>query len=138
MFAARGDEAVIEKTEKFDGGLSLGPISLRVGKDELKAAHEGIDKDVLASIRGAIENVRKYQTEIFIGGRSGSSGGAGIRYTPMKRVGDNACRGAAAPLPSTVIMTAVPAQVAGVKEIVVVSPPRYEGSIHPVILAVCS
>jgi histidinol dehydrogenase len=45
--------------------------------------------------------------------------------------------GASAPLPSTVIMTAVPAQVAGVKEIAVVSPPRYEGSIHPVILAVC-
>ena len=39
--------------------------------------------------------------------------------------------------PSTVIMTAVPAQVAGVKKIVVVSPPRYEGSIHPVTLAVC-
>ena len=45
--------------------------------------------------------------------------------------------GASAPLPSTVIMTAVPAQVAGVKEIVVVSPPRHKGSIHPVILATC-
>jgi histidinol dehydrogenase len=45
--------------------------------------------------------------------------------------------GLSAPLPSTVIMTAVPAQVAGVKEIVVISPPRYNGSIHPVILATC-
>ena len=45
--------------------------------------------------------------------------------------------GASAPLPSTVIMTAVPAQVAGAKEIAIVSPPRYKGTIHPVILAVC-
>ena len=55
---------------------------------------------------------------------------------PIERVGI-CVPGASAPLPSTVIMTAVPAQVAGVKEIAVISPPRYQGSIHPVILAVC-
>ena len=62
--------------------------------------------------------------------------GTGIKYNPIKRVGI-CVPGASAPLPSTVIMTAVPAQVAGVKEIVVVSPPRYKGGIHPVILATC-
>jgi len=87
----------------------------------------------LKSIRKAIKNVRKYQTEIFIGSRKTCRG---IRYTPIKRVGI-CVPGASAPLPSTVIMTAVPAQVAGVKEIAVVSPPRYKGSIHPTILAVC-
>ncbi|MCK5472516.1 MAG: histidinol dehydrogenase, partial [Planctomycetes bacterium] len=60
----------------------------------------------------------------------------GIKYTPIERVGI-CVPGASAPLPSTVIMCAVPAQVAGVKEIVVVSPPRCRGTIHPVTLAVC-
>ncbi len=89
----------------------------------------------MASIRQAIENVRKYQEEIFIANKKANKH-PGIKYTPIKRVGI-CVPGASAPLPSTVIMCAVPAQVAGVKEIVVVSPPRYKGSIHPVILAVC-
>ncbi|MHC4743130.1 MAG: histidinol dehydrogenase [Planctomycetota bacterium] len=133
--AEGGDGAVAELTEKFDG-VKLNVDQLRVGKEELEAAHKNIDKDVLASIRGAIANVREYQIEVFVGGESDSSGSTGIRYTPIKRVGI-CVPGAAAPLPSTVIMTAVPAQVAGVKELAVVSPPRYKGSIHPVILAVC-
>jgi len=91
-----------------------------------------VNKELLKSIHQAIENVRKYQEEIFIGNFKHP----GIKYTPIKRIGI-CVPGASAPLPSTVIMTAVPAQVAGVKEIVVVSPPRYKGSIHPVILAVC-
>jgi len=77
-------------------------------------------------------NVKKYQAEIFIG----NTKHPGIKYTPIRRVGI-CVPGASAPLPSTVIMTAVPAQVAGVREVVVISPPRYKGSIHPVILAVC-
>ena len=131
----RGDEAVAEYTEKFDG-VKLIPEQFRVSKNELKKAYKGIEKKepgILASIRQAIENVRKYQTEIFIGNKNTHPG---IKYTPIKRVGI-CVPGASAPLLSTVIMTAVPAQVAGVKEIVVVSPPRYKGSIHPVILAVC-
>lgn len=126
-----GDKAVAECTEKFDG-VKLTPEQFRISKEELESAHKEIDSGLLASFRQAIENVRKYQTEIFIGNFRHS----GIRYMPIERVGI-CVPGASAPLPSTVIMTAVPAQVAGVKEIAVVSPPRYEGSIHPVILAVC-
>ncbi|MFC1676406.1 histidinol dehydrogenase [Planctomycetota bacterium] len=126
-----GDEAVAQYTEKFDG-IKLTPEQFRVSKDELKKAHDEIDPTLLKSLQKAIENVRKYQTEIFIG----NSTHQGIKYTPIKRVGI-CVPGASAPLPSTVIMTAVPAQVAGVKEIVIVSPPRYNGSIHPDILAVC-
>ncbi|MBN2137069.1 MAG: histidinol dehydrogenase [Sedimentisphaerales bacterium] len=133
--AERGDEAVAEYTEKFDG-VKLRAGQFRVSKDELKAAHKAMDKGVLSSLRLAIENVRKYQTEIFIGKNSRTSRPAGIRYTPIRRVGI-CVPGASAPLPSTVIMTAVPAQVAGVKEIAVVSPPRYKGTIHPVISGVC-
>ena len=127
----RGDEAVAEYTEKFDG-IKLTPEEFRVSKGDLEEAHQGVDNDLLASIRQSIQNVRKYQQEIYIGNKKHP----GIKYTPIERVGI-CVPGAAAPLPSTVIMTAVPAQVAGVKQILTVSPPRYKGSIHPTILAVC-
>ncbi len=154
--AERGDAAVMEYTKKFDG-VALEPAEFRIGADELARAHQSIDRELLASFRRAIENVRAYQEKVLIGHDSTFSEGTGIRYTPIRRVG--VCvPGAAAPLPSTVIMTVVPAQVAGVGEIAVVSPPRYRrrahegapkaeagdgprftdgGTIHPVILAVC-
>ncbi|MHC4558731.1 MAG: histidinol dehydrogenase [Planctomycetota bacterium] len=130
--ADRGDKAVAEYTEKFDG-VKLTPDQFRVGKEELGKAHLGIDKGILSSLRQAIDNVRAYQRDILIDNENLPRG---IRYTPIRRVGI-CVPGASAPLPSTVVMTAVPAQVAGVKEIVVVSPPRHEGGIHPVILATC-
>ncbi len=130
----RGDEAVTEYTEKFDG-IKLIPEQFRVSKTEIKDAHKTIDKELLKSIRKAIKNVRQYQEKIFIV-KSKDFSETGIKYTPIKRVGI-CIPGASAPLPSTVIMTVVPAQVAGVREIIVISPPRYEGSIHPVILATC-
>jgi len=131
----RADEAVAEFTEEFDK-VKLHSEQFRIGQDELVKAHKKIGTDLLKSIRSSIENVRAYQQQIFIGANKSCTGRTGIKYTPIKRVGI-CVPGASAPLPSTVIMTAVPAQVAGVKEIAVVSPPRYKGSIHPVILAVC-
>ena len=127
----KGDKAVTEFTKKFDD-VNLTAQQFRVTPDDLKKAHDQIDPSLLASIRQSIKNVRQYQTEIF----TGKTDHPGVKYTPIERVG--VCiPGASAPLPSTVIMTVVPAQVAGVKDIAVISPPRYEGSIHPVILAVC-
>jgi len=131
----RRDAAVAEYTEKFDK-VKLTPEQFCVTKEDLQKAHKEINKELLGTIRKAIANVKKYQEEIFIGNSKTCSGGTGIKYTPIKRVGI-CVPGASAPLPSTVIMTAVPAQVAGVKEIAVISPPRYNGGIHPVILAVC-
>ena len=125
------DKAVAEFTKKYDG-VELKPEQFKVSKEDLKKAHGEIDKGLLKSVRQAIENVKRYQTEIFIGNFKHP----GIKYTPIKRVGI-CVPGASAPLPSTVIMTAVPAQISGVEKIVVVSPPRYKGSIHPVTLAVC-
>ena len=130
-----GDEAIVKYTEKFDG-VKLTPKQFRVEEKDLKKAHEQIAPELLSSIRKSIKNVKKYQKEIFIGNDKKCSGGTGIKYTPIKRVGI-CVPGASAPLPSTVVMTAVPAMIAGVEEIVVVSPPRYEGDIHPVTLAVC-
>lgn len=127
----RGDDAVAEYTEKFDG-IKLIPEQFKVNQNELENAHKEIDAKLLNSLRKAIENIRKYQEGIFVGNLKHP----GIRYTPIKRVG--VCiPGASVPLPSTVIMIVVPAQVAGVKEIAVVSPPKYRGTIHPAILAVC-
>ena len=129
----RKDTAVAEYTKEYDD-IELSPDEFRVSKEDLKKAHLEIDSELLKSLRQAIENVKKYQTEIFIGNKKHP----GLKYTPIKRVGI-CVPGASAPLPSTVIMTVVPAIVAGVKpeNIVIVSPPRYNGSIHPVTLAVC-
>ena len=130
--AKNGDKALAEFTEKFDS-VKLTPSQFRIDKAQLKKAHDEIDADLLKALRKSIENVRKYQTEIFM---SGKNNHPGIKYTPLNRIGI-CIPGASAPLPSTVIMSAVPAQVAGVKEIVIISPPRCENSIHPVIQALC-
>ena len=130
--ASRGNEALIEFTEKFDG-VKFSADELRVSEAELKRAFDGLEPSLLSVLREAIANVKKYQSEIFIGDKNNHPG---IRYSSLNRVG-LCIPGASAPLPSTVIMTAVPAIVAGVEEIVVISPPRYEGSINPVILGLC-
>jgi histidinol dehydrogenase len=129
------DELVTRYTKIFDNDVELTPDQFQISHENLEKAHKEVNANLMASIRQAIKNVRKYQEEIFIANKKANQH-PGIKYTPIKRVGI-CVPGASAPLPSTVIMCAVPAQVAGVKEIVVVSPPRYEGSIHPVILAVC-
>ncbi|MBC8481827.1 MAG: histidinol dehydrogenase [Planctomycetes bacterium] len=132
------DDVVAKYTEEFDG-VKLSPEQFLVTGNELKKAHAKIeiDKELLSSIRKAIANVRKYQNAILNNtDETFPDDGTGIKYTPIERVGI-CVPGASAPLPSTVIMTAVPAQVAGVKEIAVISPPRYNGTIHPVTLAVC-
>ncbi len=135
--AEKGDKALADYTQRFDG-VKLTPKQFKVPAEDIQRAHKQIDKELLQSIRRAIKNVEKYQSEIFIGKDQTCSGATGIKYTPIKKIGI-CVPGAAAPLPSTVIMTAVPAIVAGVKpeDIVVVSPPRYNGSIHPTTLAVC-
>jgi len=124
-------EAVREYTNKFDKE-DIPPERFQVSEEQLQQAHSEIDKNILKIVRQAIENVRKYQKEIYLGNFKHP----GIKYTPIKRVGI-CVPGASAPLPSTVIMIAVPTQVAGVKQLAVVSPPRYKGDIHPVTLAVC-
>ncbi len=124
--------ALLEFGHRFDG-VALTQDQLRVRPEALEAAHQQLAPSLLESLRLAIGNVRDYQQAIFVGDKQTHPG---IRYTPIDRVG--VCvPGASAPLPSTVIMTVVPAQVAGVQDIAVISPPRYQGSIHPVILGVC-
>jgi histidinol dehydrogenase len=131
------DKAIAKYTKDFDK-VELAFNDFQITEEELKKAHADLSRDnpkLLDAIRKSISNVKKYQQDVFVG-KDKEFGCTGIRYTPIESVGI-CVPGASAPLPSTVIMTAIPAQVAGVKEIVVVSPPRYNGTIHPVTLAVC-
>ncbi len=133
---ARGDEALLELTARLDNA-KLSAATLRVSESEITAARSAADPKFLSLIRRAAANIRKYQESIlFKAPRPLLRGGRelGVRYTPIDRVG--VCvPGGKALYPSTVLMTVVPAQVAGVKHIAMVSPPRVNGDIHPMILA---
>ena len=79
----KGDPAVAEYTKKFDN-TALRPDEFEVDSDQLEKAHRQIDADLLNSIRKSISNVRRYQSEIFIGDKNTHPG---VKYTPIKRVG---------------------------------------------------
>jgi histidinol dehydrogenase len=143
--AARGLEALLEYTAKLDG-KSLTGETMRVSAAELKAAHAQADPAYLQVIRQVRANIIEFQTAIRLsdvsltravtsGGRTGSVR-LGQRYLPLKRVGVCIPGGAAA-YPSSLLMTAVPAQVAGVPEIVVVVPPTDFGGYNTDLLAAC-
>ena len=131
----RGDAAVAEYSAKFDQ-VKLTPDRFRVGEGELAAALDGLDPKLRAALELAIENVRAFQAHTMMAEPAPMvSEGVTLvnRLRPLARVGV-LVPGASAPLPSAAVMTVVPAQVAGVPEIVLLCPPRYEGRIHPVTL----
>jgi histidinol dehydrogenase len=133
-----GDESLCTLTAKFDG-VDLAPAQLKVSSQCMKEAYDRLGPDLRSAIELACRNVREYQEHLKVYQTRGlSRPGVELRtrYRPLDRVGIYV-PGGEAPLPSTLIMTAVPAQVAGVKQIVVASPPRYQNDVHPVILAVC-
>ncbi|MCK5114951.1 MAG: histidinol dehydrogenase, partial [Phycisphaerae bacterium] len=135
-----GDAAVAELVKKYDG-VDLQPDQFRVSADELQKAHEQMDPALLDALRKSIANVRSYQQAIKLTQpEDWTTDGLrlGVRYRPMERVG--VCVPAAsAPLVSTVIMTVVPAQVAGVREVAVISAPKpqWDNSLHPAVLGLC-
>lgn len=137
--AARGAEAVREASERFDG---IRPDVLRVGADALQAALDGLDPQIRAALEESADRVRRVDTahrreattvEVVPGGRITQ------RWVPVRRVGLYVPGGRAV-LPSSVVMNVVPAQVAGVEQIVVASPPQKEhgGLPHPTVLAACA
>jgi len=135
-----GDAAVSELTAQYDK-VNLTPEQFRIPTDTLRQAHEKLPDDILLPLRQAIDNVRRYQQAIMLQAPPAlveNNVKLQVRYRPLQRVG--VCvPGASAPLVSTVIMTVVPAQVAGVEEIAVVSSPRTDcdNSIHPAVLGLC-
>jgi histidinol dehydrogenase len=134
----RGLEAVLEYTAKLDG-KQLSAADLRVSPDELAAAHKAADPGLLDAVRNIRERVRRFQTAILhkdVTINTEHGGYLTQRYVPLRRVGVCVPGGAAA-YPSTVLMTVVPAQAAGVAEIAVVAPPTPFGSYNNDLLATC-
>ncbi len=133
---ARGNAALIDCEARLDGA-NLTDATLRVSADEIAAAHAGAEPEFLALIRRVIANIRQYQQSIMHqapppvrrGGRT-----LAVRYTPVDRAAVYV-PGGRAMYPSTVLMTVVPAQVAGVGEIVMVSPPTTDSDLNPMVLA---
>ncbi|MEO0557575.1 MAG: histidinol dehydrogenase [Bacteroidota bacterium] len=130
----RGDAALAELTERFDG---VRPGSLRVPVRQLDVALDALDPELRAIFETAAGNVRRFhEREMPTSWRAANGTGAtmGQRVSPVERAGLYVPAGTA-PLPSSVIMNAVPALVAGVDELHVCSPPGPDGLPHPLVLA---
>ena len=131
-----GDDAVLAITERLDG---VRPDTLAVPKEQIEAARAAVPDDLAAAIELAVARVGAYYQRQPAGGFLDQQPGAllGQLVRPLRRVG---CYvpGGTAPLFSSVIMTAVPARVAGVPEIVVATPPRADGTVAPEILFAAS
>jgi histidinol dehydrogenase len=134
--AERGDAALVEYTRRFDN-LDVGDAAaLRIGADELERAAAAIDGELLASLRRAAANVRGFherQREHGFVDWLPDGSLLGQKVTPLRRVGIYVPGGRAA-YPSSVLMNAIPASVAGVDEIAMVSPAP-GGEMSPVVLA---
>jgi len=127
-----GDAALREFSSEFDG-VEVGNIDVT---DQAERAYDDIDDDVREAIETAIENVRAFHERQLPGDWTETVDGRelGRRFRPIERVGAYA-PGGAATYPSSVIMTVVPAKVAGVEQVAVATPPAEE--LHPVTLAAC-
>lgn len=127
-----GDKAVIQYSKKFgDGELS----SLQLTQEEIDIAYQSVDSEIIDALKTAIDNVKTFaqaqlssikETEIDLNGSI-----LGHKVIPLEIVGAYV-PGGNYPLPSSAIMSAVPAKVAGVKEVIVCSP-----KIQPVTIAAC-
>ena len=131
---ARGAVAVRETSARFGGGRADGRLLL--GREELESAAEALAPPERDALETAIDNVRR-----FAGTQRPSSARTTIipgvelerRWLPVSRVGAYV-PGGSAPYPSSLVMTVVPARVAGVGAIVVASPANDRGEVHPVLL----
>jgi histidinol dehydrogenase len=138
----KGLDAVLDYTSKLDQKV-LTRETMRVSAEELAHAHAAADPNFLKTLRKIIGNISEFQSRILnedvrLVRQDGTSRvELRQRYLPLKRVGICVPGGAAA-YPSTVLMTAVPAKTAGVKEIVVVVPPTDFGGYNSSLLATCA
>ncbi len=132
--ASRGDDALFEYCEKFD---KCKLSSLIVTKEEIENAFEQVEPEFIEILKEAAENIRVFhQRQVKEGFIQTNENGSvvGQRVIPLEKVGLYVPGGTAA-YPSTVLMDAIPAKVAGCKEIVIVTPPDKEGNVNPAILA---
>ena len=133
----RGDEALREYTERFDHAR---PESLTVTPEEMQEALENTDPDFIRILERAAANIRKFHSRqvrnsFIINDEDGIL--MGQKVIPVDRAGLYVPGGTAA-YPSTVLMDVIPAKIAGVKEVIVTTPPGPDGKINPAILAAAS
>ncbi|MCK8818180.1 histidinol dehydrogenase [Natroniella sulfidigena] len=132
---ARGDEAILEYNARFDGA-KMEAEELEVGPAEIEAAYNKIEDSFLEAIREAIKNVGEFhKKQLRESWMDFKEDGVilGQKFTALERVGIYVPGGRAA-YPSSVVMNGVPAKVAGVEEIVMVSPPDQDGALNPYTL----
>ncbi|MCX7661491.1 MAG: histidinol dehydrogenase, partial [Candidatus Omnitrophica bacterium] len=131
-----GDEALIKYTRKFDK-VKLSLKQLKVSQIEISGAYQNIEPDFVNQFKIAIENIREFYKRDLP--KSWKINREGVflanRYVPLEKVGIYIPAGSA-PLVSSVYMSVIPAQIAGVKRIVLVSPPDRNGHINPYILVI--
>ncbi len=132
----RGDQAVIELTKKFDKAIFKSGKDLRVTQAELDAADSAVDtvtKRAIAASRKNVINFAKKSLRKDWSGKNAQGAEVGEVYQPFERVGIYV-PGGSAPLVSTSNMTVCLAAAAGCPEIVVMTPPRPDGTINPALL----
>ena len=134
-----GDAAVIKYTRRFDKA-KFQANDLKVAENEISAAYQNITSDFIAELKDIISNVtmfHKKQVQKPCRVRNGAGVILKENKIPLETVGIYVPAGTA-PLVSSVYMTAVPAKVAGVKRLVLITPPDKNGHINPYILAVAN
>lgn len=129
-----GDKALFEYCKKFD---KADLTSLLVSKEEINEAVNSVEPEFLRILKDAAENIRKFhekqkRNSFIINDTKGVV--VGQKVIPVDRAGLYVPGGTAA-YPSTVLMDSIPAKIAGVGEVVIVTPPNSEGKVNPVILA---
>ncbi len=136
---SHGDDALIKYTRKFDK-VKLNARDLMVTESEISAAYQDINPNFVSSLKQVMDNINRfYKKQIRKSWKILDEDGVvlGERYQPIERVGVYVPSGTV-PLISTVYMTVLPARIAGVKEIVLVTPPKKFKSVDPHILVVAN
>lgn len=135
---AKGDEAVLEYTRRFDG-MDLSSFQLRVSQEEIEEAYEKVPKEDLDALKLASERIESFHRRQLVNSWFESTTDGivlGQIVTPLKRIGAY-IPGGENPYPSTVLMTLIPAKIAGVSELIVASP-IYGGRGSAHVLAAAS
>ena len=127
-----GDAAIFDYTKRFDGA-EINASNIRVTKDEIEEAYTLVDPELIDVIRKALVNIREYhekqrQYSWFDSKPNGTM--LGQKVTPLATTGVYVPGGKAV-YPSSVLMNVIPAKVAGVKKIVMVTPPGKDGKVNP-------
>ena len=134
-----GDDALLRYTRRFDKAR-LAPRQLRVTEAEISGAFQHLDPKFALQLKSAIQNVKAFYSRPRlkpVRTMDGDGVVLGEKFDPIERVGIY-IPGGTASLVSTVYMTVIPAKQAGVKRVILATPPRKDGSVDPHILAVAS